>query len=386
MRVLEDHNSFSELLTYSIAQASLIHFNDNAISASITDYYILFQILVTQAAGILFLSFLLWLYRRLISRGTNDQSIKDAVRLTIKVSLLVELILLLFFMYAIPIEFANTGFFDKLLAALMLSVNSFNNAGLSYLNQFLIPGTVQQSFIIQIGVIAGSTLGSLGIFVIDELLSPKNLRYRLKHPEVDWSLFSKLSIFGAVFIFIVFSGIFYLNEKKGVLSELNLVESIIASAFETSSARGFGYSLYNYSNVSFNSFVTLFGAGPFSTGGGFTLLSLAAIFSVFVKRHLRYFEWICLKKLSKNLFIYLFISICIFSLVYIALSGFANPDINKFDLWLILSTNQMEIPANAPWYIHLFISIMNITGRMSFIVASYITLSQIKNRHASHLF
>ena len=342
--------------------------------------------LVSQAVGILFLSFCLWLYWQLITPEKRNQHIKDAVWLTIKVTILTELILFLFFIYAIPIELTKEGYSDKLLSALMLSINSFNNAGLPYLNQFLIPGAIEQSFIIQIGIIVGSTLGSLGIFVIDELLSPKNLRYRLTHPEVDWSAVTKLSVFGSAFFLMTFSGVFYLTEKNGVLSELNLVESIIASIFETSSARGFGFSLYTYSNYKVNAIISLIGAGSFSTGGGFTLLILVPIYLIIHKMPLKSFEWTQLKRLGINLFIYLTISLIILYLIYFVLSGFSDPYIRGIDLWLTLNTNQSEIPFKAPGYIHLLMSLTNIAGRISFIVACYLTLSQIKNQHASHLF
>ena len=227
-------------LLNSIAKISLIETSGYTLITTST--FILITIAFTQLSGLLWLTALLWFYWELF-QTENKRSLKDAFLLTVKVSFICEAVLLIFFLYSIPIESVEGNFIQKFLAALMLSINSFNNAGLSHINQLMLPNSIQSSFILQLGIIGGSTLGSFGIFVLYELFAPINLRHRLANPETDWSLITKVSLFGFAGLVLISSGLFFFYEKNYALEGKNLTEAIITSVFEISSSRGFGYSI-----------------------------------------------------------------------------------------------------------------------------------------------
>ena len=365
----------SDTILISVAQACLTQIDASILQISISPLNYLFSVLITQISGIFLLSYLLFLYKKLTETGDHFH-LKEAFFTTIKFSLIFEFALFLFFLYSIPLESTGKSVRFKIVSALALSVKSFNNAGLPFIDSFLNEGTIRQNYIIQIGIVAGNIIGSLGIFVIDELLNPKNLRKRLANPGIDWSPITKVTIFGALLMFLTFSTVFYFNEKNGVLSGLNITESVIASIFEISSSRGFGYTLFSESNDNLNALVTFFGAAPFSTGGGFTLLILVSIMVFFMKKYLKSMDWTILAKIGRNLFFYLFISFCFIALVYLGIFGFSFLRFPGTDLWLTLSSNQISMLPDSHWFFDLFISTVNIIGRLSFIIICFITLKQ----------
>lgn len=360
-------------LLNSIAKISLIGTPGNALIATTT--LILVSIAFTQLSGFLWLTALLWFYWELF-RNENKRSLKDAFLLTVKVSFICEAALLIFFLYSIPIESVEGSFIQKFLAALTLSINSFNNAGLSHINQLMLPNSIQSSFILQLGIIGGSTLGSLGIFVLYELFAPINLRHRLANPETDWSLITKVSIFGFAGLVLISSGLFFFYEKNHVLEDKNLTEAIITSVFEISSSRGFGYSIVE--NISNSSGIVLFitsivSAGPFSTGGGITLLSLAWIYSIIVKKEGQSDHLSIINQIASNLIVY-----SIFAFVILTTSRYIIDDKASQELlneqWMLFSTNTHIMSSSSSWISDILKGATIISGRIGFIIACFLTL------------
>ena len=230
--------STSSNFSYSIALSSLTQIKGDAFHPGLSGAFLLFSLIITQISGIALLSYLLWFYWKLFGdRGEKEYSIIRAFKLTILISFISELILFLFFLYAIPVELTDFSIQKKSLAALSLSINSFNNAGFTHIDQFFDQGILEQNFILQIGILGGSLIGSLGIFVIYELFSPLKLRARLADPTIDWSFITKISVYGVILLLLIGSGMFFLLESSNILKEKNIVESVIASMYEITGAR-----------------------------------------------------------------------------------------------------------------------------------------------------
>ena len=340
--------STSGILSFSVGQASLTTFTSTALNSSIVGIYHIFYIVITHAAGLLFLTYSLWFYWKLIQKTENQRGLNAAFGLTLKTSLLVESFLFVFFLYAIPNELANGGFPNKLISALSLAVGSFNNAGFLLAEPMLLPDAIQNSYVIQIGIIIGSTVGHFGIFVIDELLSPRNLRIRIHRPDIDWSLITKTAVFGTAIILVIFSGIFYFVESDLVLKDKNIVESVIASAFEITSYRGFGETLFNSEYPIIKTITSAFFSGPFSTGGGLTLIFFLWIYYLLSngKANQRLNR---LSPIGKHLFTYSFISFGIFTLITIVAYGNLQIQYKLNDAWSVFSTNSSNISIGASW-------------------------------------
>ena len=373
--------SSSGLLVLSIAQSSLTGIIGPVLSQNISAAYIYFSLIITQLGGIGLLTYLLFLYWQLFHPNMPQHSIKAAFLLTIKVTVIVETCLFIFFLYALSGSDTNQSVYNQILPSLMLSIHSFNNAGLPFVESVSQLDSITHSFILQLGIIGGNTMGGLGIFVIDELLNPINLRRRLADPKIDWSPITKLSLFGGAFILLIFSCHFYIHEKGALLGDFQLIDSIIASIYETSSARGFGYSLFN--SLQINEIVALFGAGTFTTGGGFTLVIIMPILSFFMKNHLKSMDWEIIAKLAKNLIIYFLISLCVASLIFLLIKNTTDSQYSFSKLMNTLNTNQLSVSHSISGSNSLFLGIVNIIGRLSFVVACIITLKQIRKKHAS---
>jgi hypothetical protein len=368
----------SQALLSATAQFSLVPFDftNDHLSTS----FLAYSLVCTQLAGTMWLTILLWCYRQIFKKP-DSQSLKDALFLTLKVSLIIEGLMLLYFLYGIPGNDPNIGFSKKFLAALTLSVNSFHNAGLGHIEQLLSEDVLHSGFVLQLGIIIGSILGSLGIFVIDELFSPSHLRHRLAHPETDWSFITKISVFGAAGILTICSLLFFIEEQQFGLKNINLMEALIASTMEVCSARGFGFHLVedigNSSKVILL-FANTFGAGPFSTGGGMSLLVIPALAYLIMQK--KYYGNRNLQRsylLVKYLAIY---SIAILLLVTIAMYSL-NENHKIYEVlyrqWMIFSSNRFIWSEEATEYwSNIADATTIIAGRISFIVACFLTLKR----------
>lgn len=372
-------DSENSLFLISVAQCSLV--NAQGFNKPISLSFTIFALGITQLMGILLLSYSLYFYRRLYAAAVTHFTIRSAFIETVKVSLLAELILFLFFYYAIPIELTENDLVKKLILTLGLAINSFNNAGIWYFTGLFDPEIINTSFILQLGIIAGITAGSLGIFVVDELASPINLRKRLENPLIDWSLITKISVYGTIVLLLFFSGIYYLTESNNFLARKNLTESVIASLYEISSSRGFGYSVSEHAEYVASSNVKLFASivasGPFSTGGGLTLLSLLWFGSFFTKNLSRSWDMSVSIKLAKNLFIYILVCFSLLSFLVWFIAPIAQKQTVLWDQWEIFNTRNISIQTSSRWFIDLLKSFTLIAGRISFVIISFLTLRKL---------
>jgi hypothetical protein len=188
-------------------------------------------------------------------------------------------------------------------------------------------------------------------------------------------------VFGAILTIGFSSGIFYYLENSNYLAKKNIIESSIASVYEISSARGFGFFLSENIESTSSSIVKLlvsiFGAGPFSTGGGLTLLILVWIYVFFVKRSTREPHVKLSTMMTKNLLIY---SLLCFSLLTILLL-IADPGEKVLnvvkDQWFIFSTNELQINMSSNWISNLLKGLTSIAGRIGFLITGLITLRQL---------
>lgn len=373
--------STGQTLLGTVAQLSLVNFEHASYQQS--TLFIIYSLASTQLAGTMWFTILLRCYWQLFHEE-EQRTVRAALFLTLKVSLIIEGFLLIFFFYAIPSNDLNLTFPQKLLAALTLSINSFHNAGIGHALQILSSDLLHSSYVLQLGIIAGSILGSLGIFVLFELFAPVNLRNRLAHPEVDWSFMTKISVFGAAGIISIGSFLFFISELNIGFANRNLMEAMIASTLEICSARGFGYYLIeNGGGVSaiVLLFANLTGSGPFATGGGLTLLAFPFLFWMISKRKtISNMNWKLAYQLAKNLLIYCLALFILTSVAKFMLGGNQPLDGLLYKQWMLFSCNTLPTADFETTYFNSIAdSFTIIAGRVSFVVACFLTLKQKSN-------
>jgi Trk-type K+ transport system membrane component len=365
-------------LLLSVSQVTLTHFSFDTSPAGSPDLHGIFSILVTQATGLLFFTFLLWLYNQLFEREDKSGfSVRKALKQTLTVTIICESALLLFFLYAIPKELTNNDFSTKVLVTLNLSVSSFNNAGFSLWHNYFSEGIVENNFMIQIGVIGGTLIGGLGIFVLIDLFSPVKLRKRLVDPSIDWSFITKLSLFGGVMALAGYFAFFYFTEGSALFANKNIIESLAIGLFEASSARGFGMQIADPQRAPHlaDLFAGAFGAGPFSTGGGIGLIGLLLVARIFKSKNSLSANLRIGYELSRN---WLIISSCFLSFVLVIIL-FLDIDIMFTDLIKIYLTNHIKGKLAVSSASVGVVVLTNLAGRLSLIFAAFITLSKSKN-------
>lgn len=348
--------------------------------------YIIFSLFISQVVGIALLSVSLWLCWHLFGNNAEKRyDIKQAFKLTSVISLLIETLLFLFFMYVIPAQVVDESLQKKIFTAMSFSINTFNNAGLSQLENFVSFNFFTHNYILQLGIIGGMVLGNLGMFVIYELFSPPKLRERFHNHTIDWSLITKISVFGTLAILTIFSTIQFLSITEDNFNEVKIIELVIASVYHVSSLRGFGFyyqggaTINDYSLIDL--FITIFGSGPFSTGGGLTLLTMTCGFIFLWRNKSKNKHFDTIFSITKNLLFYCIIAFSIPTLLILVIDSdtkFSNILLDQF--WLFFNNHLSITPSN--WEIDLVKSFTLIAGRIGFIVACYMTLKQ-RNRNYS---
>lgn len=374
-----ENSTLSNSWLYSTSLVNLTNFDTKGFISAPLSFHV-FSLIISQTSAVIILSSLLWLCWQLFGNEKEKYfSIFKAFQLTILVNLICESGLFLFFMYAIPQELAGNNFTQKLLAAISLAVYSFNNAGISQANDLFEAGVLESEFILQVGLIGGTIMGNLGIFVIIDLLSPVNLRKRLANPETDWCFLTKVSVFGAAFVLISFSVIYFLTSDALTFSDKNILESISFMLIEGVGARGFGD--FMEGNQSFLHQIiklgySFFGAGPFSSGGGAGLLMFVFVISLVKGNQITSINSKRSKLIIRN---WLLFSLTI--LVFFTLFGFAvNGESRFMDFAFIFNSHQLSHDSTEDSVIITVLKCASsIFGRLSFIIACLITIKHRNN-------
>lgn len=370
------------IFSYAVSVASLTHTNVPVIGDSNIGF-IVFSVIVTQISGVLFLSYLLYYCRQLFGTAAEKAfGLFRAFKDTIVVTLIVEAGLFIFYIYGIPMDIAGGSLNNKVLSALSMSINSFNNAGFSWWMLIIEDGFLSQNFFLQIGAIGGTVIGSLGIYAIYDLFSPKKLRERLENPFMDWSFITKASLFGAALILASGSFLFYMLESNYALKETNIMEAVFASIYEICAFRGFGFSLFDLSELSttyyLGTFISILGGGPFSTAGGLTVLIFTGFMFLFYKKEKRSASQNTAISLSKNLLYYHLIWFNILFVLMLLIKSELSWQSTFLSQIAAFTTTHLDYTASGGG--HQLIQITTVIfGRVGFIVACFLTVRSHKS-------
>ena len=139
--------------------------------------------------------------------------------------------------------------------------------------------------------------------------------------ETTFSLQSRISLISSLVLIFLGTVLFYGIERSGVLSDMNLTESMITSFFQSVTSRTAGFSTVDFGSVSVLTLIVLMvfmfiGASSGSTGGGiktstFAVLLIGALKAK--KRKSNYGKSFLTNKLVKKAFSKLVYSIIVIS-------------------------------------------------------------------------
>ncbi|MDD3642612.1 MAG: TrkH family potassium uptake protein [Candidatus Krumholzibacteria bacterium] len=174
---------------------------------------------------------------------------------------------------------------EALFASVFHAVSSFCNAGFSFFSTSFIAW--RDSILLNATVICLIVAGGLGFPVIYEVRT--RLRARREGIRAQWSFHTKLVISTTAILLIGGTALICLLEWRGALAGLPLRSRVLASLFQSVTARTAGF---NTLDIPALQPATLFiivmlmfvGASPGSTGGGIKTTSLAVFAAIFFNR------------------------------------------------------------------------------------------------------
>lgn len=200
-------------------------------------------------------------------------SARGTLKQIISITFIIEgfTILITYFSWGHDVVFES--FRQKLFFSTFHAISAFCNAGFSLFSDGLFEQGVQQSYILHLVLILAVILGGIGFPVIQDILSPKNLKDRLKNPWKDWKLSSKIAVYVSLALLAFGTAVFYLLERENTLESKNFMEAFITSFFQSGSARTAGFNTVDFSLLKTPTliliiFLMFIGASSSSVGGG----------------------------------------------------------------------------------------------------------------------
>lgn len=261
----------------------------------------------------------------------NNNSINNTNNLLVRIlliSVVIELAGAFGLFFTLPEYEGMNTVGQRIFHSLFHSISAFNNAGISLYSNSFYEAHVQSSYITHL-ILAGLIfLGALGFTTILELISPNEMRDRLRLPWKKMHISSRIAIKSS-FHLIIFGTVMFLwlEWDNTTLNQLDTIEKIITSFFQSVTARTAGFNTTDFSQLGLPIILVFLllmfiGGSSSSTAGGiktstFTLLMVAAWSTIRGKRNTELFQ----KNLSYSLLEKAF-SILLFSLACLLISVF----------------------------------------------------------------
>ena len=176
------------------------------------------------------------------------------------------------------------GFTRALYAGLFHSVSAFNNAGISILPDGL--RGMEKTFAADLTVTVLIILGGLGFVTISELFS---FCKRAPHRNKRFSLQTKIILFFTFLLLSVGTVCFFVFEYNHALAGKPIYEQLMASLFQSASARTAGFANIHIDELNNQSIYILLllmfvGGAPGSPAGGIKITALAVIIATVLSR------------------------------------------------------------------------------------------------------
>lgn len=214
------------------------------------------------------------------------QNTKKMVKMVILTSLIIEFIgaIVIYHQWTPDIGFANNQ--EKLFYSFFHAISAFNNAGFSLFTNGFTNTNVNTLYSIHITITVLIILGGLGFTTLHDTFNLNNLR----REKSKIPLQSKIALYSSIALITIGAIIFYVFENNNTLSELNTIERIITSFFQSVTTRTAGFNSVDFGNVTVVVIVTtlllmFIGASSGSTGGGIKTSTFVVLALAFLKRN-----------------------------------------------------------------------------------------------------
>lgn len=217
-------------------------------------------------------------------------SAKALLSKVVLITLSIEAIsaILIFCTWGDKVQFS--GFGMKVFHSVFHAVSAFCNAGFSLYSNGLYEMELRGSLLLHVIIGVTVVMGGLGFSAIEDVFSPVSLRERLHKPWKDWKLGTKVAIHTSIVLIVIGMVLYFVLEQNTTLQGMSTLEKIIASFFQSVSARTAGFNTVDFTQLTnptliFMIFLMFIGASSGSTGGGiktstFLLISISSIATI----------------------------------------------------------------------------------------------------------
>lgn len=200
-------------------------------------------------------------------------SAKGLLRQVVVMTLVIETLTCIGIYFTWGNEVAFSSFREKLFYSIFHAVSAFCNAGFSLFSNGLYQDVLQHSYLLHMIIAFAIVLGGIGFSTLQDILSPKQLRERMRKPWMDWKLSTKISIFTSLGLILFGALFFYLLEQDNQLRGMGKLESLVSSFFQSVTTRTAGFNTIDIGRVGTSTliliiFLMFIGASSGSTGGG----------------------------------------------------------------------------------------------------------------------
>ncbi|GIV39873.1 MAG: hypothetical protein KatS3mg033_1673 [Thermonema sp.] len=179
---------------------------------------------------------------------------------------------------SVPFE----SLWQKIFYSVFHSVSAFCNAGFSLFSNGLYEEGVRSAYVLHLVIAFIIILGGIGFGTWNDF-SIKRLRERLEKPWKDWRISTKIVVYTTLFLLLIGTVVFYALERHALLRDMNTMEALIASFFQSVTTRTAGFNTVDLSQMRVPTvlmFIGLMfiGASPASTGGGIKTTTITVLF------------------------------------------------------------------------------------------------------------
>ncbi|MCS6832208.1 MAG: Trk-type K+ transporter membrane component [Flammeovirgaceae bacterium] len=229
---------------------------------------------------------------------------KGLMRKIIFITLSCEIIGTIAIYYSWDSSLVFNNFSQKLWYSIFHSISAFNNAGFclfkdSYYTNELSDGVIFHATNMDINIRSMYGLhlvtaiiiifGGIGYSTIEDLLSPKYIKERIKHPWKELKISSKIALQASVFL-LTLGTIAFMILEFDKLRDRTIDEALITAFFQSVVTRTAGFNSMDFATLNPSTLILTMllmfvGAAPGSTGGGikcstFYIIMLASISNI----------------------------------------------------------------------------------------------------------
>jgi potassium uptake TrkH family protein len=225
-------------------------------------------------------------YHSLLQSSYSAESLEsgmDLFKQVYKLTFTIEALsaVLLYFSWGPELHFDSVG--QRVFFSVFHSISAFNNAGFALFPTGLMDPSVLESYGLHLVIAFTLIAGGLGFSPLREVFSWRQIKARRRQPWKHLSVNTRLAFWSAAGLLLVGTAVFAMLEYHGTLRNLDTTGTLVASFFQSATARTAGFNTLDFGamalpTIVFFVFLMFIGGNSGSTAGGIKTSTFALVF------------------------------------------------------------------------------------------------------------